>query len=118
MTTLKVIKFYRASSYLLMLGVIHAALTPVFYKFFSPDGMWFFGTGLTLVFLSLLNIAAGKLLNQWLLKTTLLANLIGTIFSILITFVLKGEPQAFIGLLFHTIVLTGNILVITKSRIQ
>lgn len=106
----KTVKLYRGSSYLLMLGVIHSALTPLFYKFLSPDGMWFFGTGLTLVFLCLLNIAASKLLDKWLLKTTLAANFIGTSFSILIVIVLH-EPQAFIGLLFHIIVFTVNLLV-------
>ncbi len=73
----KKISIYQKVSYLLMLGIGHSALTPVFYKSFSQDAMWFFGTGLSLVFLGLLNIAASKLLNRWLLSMTLLANVIG-----------------------------------------
>lgn len=107
----KIIKLYKASSYLLMLGVIHAALTPLFYDFLSPNGMWFFGAGLALVFLSLLNIAASQLLNMWLLKLAFIANIIGTIYALLIVFVLQ-QPQAYIGLLFHLIVLTSSIFVI------
>lgn len=107
------IRFYRLSSYLLMLGVIHAALTPMFYKFLSPNGLWFFGTGLALVFLAMLNIAASRLLNSWLLKLALTANIIGTSFSALTTYVLR-QPQAYIGLLFHLTVLLASIMVIAK----
>jgi hypothetical protein len=111
----KTISFYRKSSYLLMLGFIHSALTPVFYKFLTPDGMGFFGTGLSLVFLAFLNIAASKLLNLWLLKLTLAANIIGTLFSLLIVYVLK-EPQAYIGLFFHAIVLLACIYVLKQNQ--
>jgi hypothetical protein len=100
----KIFSFYRFSAYLLMLGVIHCALTPVFYKSFSLDAIWFFGTGLSLVFLSLLNIAASRLLVPWLLTITLIANIIGTLHSIAILYVLNA-PQAYIGLLFFVTVL-------------
>jgi len=79
--------------------------------------MWFFGTGISLVFLAVLNIAASKLLNPWLLKLTLSANIIGSIFSLLITYVLK-EPQAYIGLLFHIIVLVACIVVLKQISNQ
>lgn len=111
----KITNFYRKSSYLLMLGLIHAALTPLFYKTLSVDSLWFFGTGLCLVFLSLLNIAASKLLNIWLLNLTLIANIAGTLFSATIVFVLK-EPQAYIGLIFHSIVLTACYLTLKSMN--
>jgi sulfite exporter TauE/SafE len=111
--SMKIISIYRVVSYLLMLGVLHSALTPVFYDFFSPNGMWFFGTGLALIFLGFLNIAASRLRNTWLLKLTLFANLTGTVYSILITLVLL-EIQAFIGLVFHIVVFLSNLLVLIK----
>jgi len=111
----RTIRTYRFVSYLLLLGVIHAALTPLFYAFLSPNGMWFFGTGLTLIFLCMLNIAASRLLNLWLLRFTLTANIIGTVFSAVLAYVL-GEPQAYIGLLFHLIVLTACILTINQQK--
>jgi hypothetical protein len=101
---LKTVAFYRKSSYLLMLGVVHAALTPVFYKSLTVDSLWFFGTGMSLIFLSLLNIAASKILDPWLLRVALAATLMGTAYSIALTYVLK-EPQAYLGLLFHLTVL-------------
>ena len=108
------IKLYRYAAYLLMLGIIHSALTPVFYKSFSTDALWFFGTGLALVFLSLLNIAASRLLVSWLLKMTLIANFIGTIFSVAMVLVLRA-PQAYIGLSFFSIVLIANLLVVIND---
>jgi len=113
----KLISFYHGVSYLLLLGVIHAALTPVFYNFFTPDGMWFFGTGLTLVFLSLMNIAASKLLNIWFLKLTLFANIVGTLFSIMISIILN-EAQAYISLVFHLIVLFACVTVIKNLKYE
>lgn len=114
MKTNKLISTYRITSYLLMLGVIHSAMTPIFYKSLSLDALWFFGTGLSLVFLSILNIAASRLLVPWLLTLTLIANIIGTIHSFAITIVLK-EFQAFIGTLFFLIVLIACWL--TKRHI-
>jgi len=115
MNTSKTVSFYRVVSYLLLLGLVHSALTPVFYDFFTPDGMWFFGTGLGLVFLSFLNIAASRLLNLWLLKFTLFANIVGTIFSILASVVLN-EIQGYIGFVFHLIVLFACAVVINKTK--
>jgi hypothetical protein len=109
----KLISFYRIAAYLLLLGVIHAALTPLFFNFFTIEAMWFFGTGLALVFLCLLNIAASKLLVPWLLNMTVVANLIGTIHSFLILILLK-QPQAYIGLAFFVIVLFASCRVRQK----
>jgi hypothetical protein len=38
------------------LGVVHCALTPVIYRGFSQSALWFFGTGLALVFAGMLNV--------------------------------------------------------------
>lgn len=116
MKTSKTIRFYQISSYLLMLGVIHSALTPVFYKsFLSVDALWFFGTGLSLIFLGMLNIASSRILNEWLIKFTIVGNLIGTTFSILITWVMP-EPQALIGVVFHLTVLIASFAVLKHVK--
>lgn len=101
----KKVYIYQKVSYLLMLGVIHSSLTPLFYSSFSQEAMWFFGTGLSLVFLGFLNIATSRLLEPWLLTITLFANIIGTLFSIMILFTGLIEVQAFIALSFHLIIL-------------
>ena len=116
MKTSKTIRVYRIASYLLMLGVIHSALTPVFYKtFMSVEAMWFFGTGLSLVFLGMLNIASGKILNIWMLKFTIAGNVAGTTFSLLLWLVLP-EPQAIVGFVFHLIVLLASVFAFIKVR--
>lgn len=110
------VSFYRFSAYLLMLGLVHSAMTPVFYNTFSVDAVWYFGTGLALIFLSLLNIAASRLLVPWLLTMALLANVAGTLHSLVTLWVLM-EPQAYVGSIFFVTVLTANWLVWRQHRI-
>ena len=50
---------YRSSTIvLLLLGIGHTLMTPVFYPEFTEEFLWFAGTGLGLLYLALLNIAA------------------------------------------------------------
>jgi hypothetical protein len=109
----KIISIYRVSAYLLLLGLIHCVMTPVFYKSLTLDALWFFGTGLSMVFACLLNIVASRLLVPWVITLAIICNIIGTVFSVFILILLK-QPQAFIGLLFFIIVLISGIL----ARIQ
>jgi hypothetical protein len=102
--------FYRITAYLLLIGLIHTALTPVFYPEFSPDALWFAGTGLALVFLSLLNIAAERVCEPWILNMSISANLVGCIYSILIVIALP-EFQAFASLLIFLAVTISSIFV-------
>lgn len=46
-----------ASGILAMIALAHSALTFVFYSEWSPDSVWFLGTGLGLLLLALLNWA-------------------------------------------------------------
>jgi hypothetical protein len=103
-------QFYRISAYFLLLGLIHTALTPVFYREFSEDALWFAGTGLALVFLSLLNIAAERVCEPWILNMSIGANLTGCIYSLLIVIALP-EFQAFVSLLIFLAVTIGSIVV-------
>jgi hypothetical protein len=41
---------------LLVLGVVHCAVTPVNYRPFSLAAVWFFGAGLALIFAGMLNV--------------------------------------------------------------
>ena len=109
--------FYRISAYLLLIGVIHAALTPLFYDKFSPDALWFAGTGLALVFLSLLNIVAERIRAGWILKICVAANLIGFIYGVLIVIALP-ETQAFISLAIFVAVTIGSIFALFESSAQ
>jgi hypothetical protein len=109
--------FYRISAYLLLIGVLHTALTPLFYDRFSPDALWFAGTGLALVYLSLLNIVAERSRERWMLKLCIAANLAGLIYGALIVFVLP-EIQAFISLFIFLAVTIGSTYALFESSQQ
>ena len=52
-------RLHRTATYLLVvLGLVHAGLAPVFYDDLTPNTVWFVGAGLALVFLGLLNASA------------------------------------------------------------
>jgi hypothetical protein len=106
--------FYRISAYLLLIGVIHTALTPLFYDRFSPDTLWFAGTGLALVYLSLLNLMAERSRVDWMLKICVAANLAGLIYGALIVFALP-EIQAFISLFIFLAVTVGSAYALFES---
>lgn len=45
-----------SSALLAALGVVHTALTPVFYGRFTLGALWFAGSGLAMIFVGLLNL--------------------------------------------------------------
>ncbi len=90
---------YKASLWTLIgLGILHTLLTPLFYSGFTTDALWFAGTGLGLLFLGLFNLAVLKSGAQAALNLCLIANIIGSLYGILIVIILP-EPQAFLALL-------------------
>ena len=84
---------------LIALGVVHTALTPVFYGRFSLNALWFAGSGLTMIFLGFLNIALNRTDGRDRLVRILcyVANLITNLFGILLVAV-DSEPQVIFGL--------------------
>jgi hypothetical protein len=88
---------YAICMYLLVaLGTGHTLLTPIFYPTFSADALWFAGTGLSLLFLGLLNIVTERISDRNLRNLCMGANIVGTIFIILVTVALP-EFQAFLA---------------------
>ena len=49
-----------SSALLVALGLVHTALTPVFYGRFSHNALWFAGSGLAMVFVGLLKLTLGR----------------------------------------------------------
>lgn len=109
--------FYKISAYLLLIGVVHTALTPLFYNKFSPDALWFAGTGLALIFLSLLNIAAERIYTTWMLKICVVANLAGLVYAILVVIALP-EIQAFLSLFIFLSVAVSSVYALLQSTQQ
>ncbi|MBU2515772.1 hypothetical protein KJ966_31015 [bacterium] len=65
---------------LIVLGIGHTVLAPLFYSEFNMDYLWFTGTGLGFVFLGCLNLSR-VMTNQGIINTmTSLCNLLALIF--------------------------------------
>lgn len=107
--------FYRVTAYGLSLGVIHLALTPLFYDRFSPEALWFAGTGLALVFLGLLNLVAERAWEAWSLNVCIAANLAGCVYGLLVVIALP-EIQAYLALVIFVAVTAGSILARLNAR--
>ncbi|MBN2388235.1 MAG: hypothetical protein JXB85_14555 [Anaerolineales bacterium] len=90
---------HKVSAYVLIgLGLLHTLLTSLFSPGFNTDALWFAGTGLGILFLGLFNLAAVRAPVRTTLDLCLAANLIGTVYGIMVVVILPA-PQAFLALL-------------------
>ena len=105
----KTIKF--AIYLLILLGFIHSAFTFIFYDNFNADALWFLGTGLMYIFMGLYNLAAIKVQFKSISYMAVILNFIGTIFTIVITYILK-EPQAYVALILVIFIFLGSLKMI------
>ena len=104
-------KTYKIAVYLLiLLGFIHSSMTFIIYKSCNVDALWFFGTGLTYIFMGLYNLASIKVKIQSISIIAVILNFIGAIFTIAITYILK-EPQAYIALILVIVIFLSSILI-------
>ena len=102
-------KSYKIAIYLLiLLGVIHSSFTFVLYKSFNADALWFFGTGLAYIFMGLYNLAALKVKVSSITSMAIILNIIGTIFTIAITYILR-EPQSYLALVLIIFILLSSL---------
>ena len=103
-------KLYKIASYLLiLLGVIHSGFTPIFYKTFNADALWFFGTGLTYIFMGLYNLASIKVKINSISRIAVILNFVGTIFTMAITYIIR-EPQAYLALILVIFIFLSSLL--------
>jgi hypothetical protein len=90
---------HQISSVLLRaLGVVHTALTPVFYGRFTLGALWFAGSGLAMIFVGLLNLTLDRDASRDRLVKVFChaANLLTLFFGFLIV-TLDLEPQVILG---------------------
>src|SRR5436305_10103330 len=92
-------RLHQICTYLLIvLGVVHTSLTPVFNKEFSVDAMYFASAGLAMVITGFLNIAMSRNADDR--PTVILcriANVLFTAFGLLTALAIR-EPQAYLGI--------------------
>lgn len=103
-------RFYQIASYGFVLGLVHTALTPLFYSQISEDALWFAMTGVSLIYLGLLNLAAGRVWQGWFFDICIAANLIMLVFNLLLVTVLQATAiQAYLAFLITLAVTVGSI---------
>jgi hypothetical protein len=93
-----------SSALLVALGVVHTALTPVFYGRFSLGALWFAGSGLAMIFVELLNLTLGRDVGRDRIVRVYCyaANLLTLGFGLLFV-TLDQEPQVLFGLVLIVI---------------
>ena len=89
-----------ASWLLVVLGLIHAAMTVILYSGWSADSVWFLGTGLGLLLLAALNLSHIGV-EPCRLPTTRLVHLSNGVFAVfgIAAVVAVPEPQALVVLM-------------------
>ena len=92
------------------MGVIHSSFTPFFYSSINVDALWFFGTGLSYIFMGLYNLASIKVKIKSIFNITIVLNFIATIFTIAITYILR-EPQSFIAMILVIFVFLNSVFI-------
>jgi len=103
-------KIFRIVLYcLILLGVIHSTFTLFLYESLSANALWFFGTGLSYVFMGLYNLAALKVKIAAISNIAVILNFIGTIFTIAITYILN-EPQAYLAMILVIFIFVFSVL--------
>lgn len=89
---------------LTLLGFTQLLLTPLFYDAFTQDAVWFFGSGLALVFLGFLNLARRISQQKSILVMVAITNTIAVLFTMAVVAVYT-VPQAVLAL-FLTVSVT------------
>lgn len=109
---------HQLSSWLLAaLGLVHTALTPVFYGRLSVGAMWFAGSGLTMMFVGFLNVALNRGAGRDRLVKILCyaANLLTLVFGVMIVFV-TNAPQVVFGLVLISVMTATAFMVRDEVR--
>jgi hypothetical protein len=95
---------------LLILGIAHIALTPVFFPQFNEAFIWFAGTGLAFVNLALLNFARLMTTSVSITRLGLIANLLATVLVALLPLASKTfEPQVLISLVVLVLLVVATV---------
>lgn len=104
-----------ATILLIILGFIHIILTPIFYKTFDLDSLWFAGTGLAFLFLGFINIFRIRTTEMFIKKLCSLGNAMAFVYCILIVLKLS-EPQAFVSLIVLLIIFGLSLVDLKQSK--
>ena len=101
---------FKTSAYLLvLLGIVHIALSPVFFRRFGLDVLWFAGTGMGLVFLGNLNLLVLIAQRSGFYMMAITSNIMGLLLMVLIL-LMNPAPQAWVGVVLLLILTTASFI--------
>ncbi len=106
---------YIAIALILLLGLLHTIMTPVFYKAFDLSAIWFAGTGLAFVFLGVINIARVKTPEILIKRLCLAVNLIAVIYGVFVVIKLV-KPHAYFSLIVLLFLLILSFIDLASSK--
>lgn len=105
---------YIAIALITLLGLVHTSMTPIFYKTFDLSALWFAGTGLSFVFLGILNLARIKTADAGIKILCTIANGIAVAYGVFIVIKL-AKPHAYFSF-FILILLFALSLIDLRSQ--
>ena len=89
-------RVYQVAIYgVILLGVVHSALTPSAYPGLTPETLWFAGTGLMLIALGALNAQVRATADRKGAAAAAIVNVLALLLALLASYVIR-EPQAFL----------------------
>jgi hypothetical protein len=101
-------RLHQLGSYgVLLLGIVHTALTPVSYPGLSAETLWFAGTGVMLIALALLNMSIRHAPIRSLVFGSIIVNAAAFVLAVLAASVIR-QPQALLLVLFLGSCLAGS----------
>ena len=101
---------FKTSAYLLvLLGIVHIALSPVFFRRFGLDVLWFAGTGMGLVFLGNLNLLVLIAKRSGFYMMAVTSNIMGLLLMVVIL-LMNPAPQAWVGVVLLVILTVSSII--------
>lgn len=106
-----------SASTIILLGAVHASLTPVLVGRFSMGAIYFASAGLAMILLGFLNLALrnDEGANRVLRLLCHAANIMMTIFAALAVIVIP-EPQAYFGLLMLALLTLSALLLKPEEK--
>ena len=106
---------YISIALILLLGLLHTSMTPVFYKAFNISALWFAGTGLAFVFLGVINIARVKTSEILIKQLCFTVNVIAVVYCVFVVIKL-AKPHAYFSLIVLLFLLILSFIDLTVSK--
>ena len=106
---------YIFTIFLIILSIIHIAFTPMIYNGFNLSSLWFAGSGLSFLFLGIINILRAETTKMFFKLLCFICNILALVFCALLVLKLS-QPQTFICLSVIVIILGLSLFDLRPDR--